>query len=45
MKKCKNCKIQKQAEKSKEPACCAWYMDNVICGNKQVKDCPLFKKK
>ena len=45
MHKCKTCKYNAEAKKSKEPACCAWYIDNVVCGNKTVKDCPVYKKR
>lgn len=40
--KYETCKIYKKAVK--ENACCVWYMDNVVCGNKDVKDCPVYKK-
>ena len=36
------CKIYKEAIESKEPACCVWYMDNVILGDKTVRDCPYY---
>lgn len=42
--KCDTCEIRVQMEKSKEPACCVWYMDNVVCGNASVNDCPDYKK-
>lgn len=38
-KKCKNCLIHKQMIESKEPSCCAWYIDNVVLGNKSVDEC------
>ena len=40
---CKDCNILKKAELSEEPAACVWYIDNVICGNKTVEDCPYRK--
>lgn len=40
--KCNTCKIQKEA--MKENACCAWYMDNVVCGDKYIKDCPVYEE-
>ena len=40
---CKDCNILKKAKLSKEPAACAWYIDNVVCGNKTAKDCPYRK--
>ena len=41
--KCKTCKIYQKA--IKENGCCVWYMDNVVCGNKSVKDCTEYKYK
>ena len=38
-KKCNTCKVGKEIEKSTEPACCIWYMDNVVLGDKNVNDC------
>ena len=38
-KKCDTCKVTKVIRESKEPSCCAWYMDNVICGDKTINDC------
>ena len=43
--KCKTCEVMKRIEASNEPACCVWYMDNVVCGNKSEKDCPQYKNK
>ena len=42
--KCKNCKIGRKVLKSKTPACCKWYMDNIVCGWGSTKNCPLYKK-
>ena len=41
--KCKTCKIYKMAQ-SQSLACCIWYMDNVVLGNKKVEDCTDYKK-
>lgn len=43
-KKCDTCKIRKEIEKSTEPACCIWYMGNVVLGDKNVNDCELCQK-
>lgn len=47
-KKCATCKVNKRISKSKQPACCKWYMDNVVILGKSVKDCtdyePIKKK-
>lgn len=40
--KCETCEIHKKAVK--ENGCCVWYMDNVVCGNKSVKNCPIYKE-
>ncbi len=37
--KCKTCEVMKRIKDSNEPACCIWYMDNVVCGDKTVDDC------
>ena len=44
VKKCDTCKIRKEIEKSAEPACCIWYMDNVVLGNKNVNDCEIYQE-
>ena len=48
-KKCIDCKVNKRISKSKTPACCKWYMDNVVILGKSTKDCtdfePIDKKK
>ena len=36
LKKCVTCKIDNEMP---DMACCAWYMDNVICGDKTTEDC------
>ena len=38
-KNCATCKVTKVIRESKETSCCAWYMDNVICGDKTINDC------
>ena len=41
--KCETCEVMKRIEASNEPACCVWYMDNVVCGDKSVKDCAAYE--
>ena len=41
--RCKTCKIYNKT--LNKFACCKWYMDNVVCGNKSVKDCTEYKYK
>lgn len=41
--KCKSCKTYHKTKN--KYACCKWYMDNVVCGNKDVKDCMEYKYK
>lgn len=36
MMKCNTCKIDKEMPIG---ACCVWYMDNVVCGDKTTEDC------
>lgn len=43
--KCDTCKIQEDINKSEEPACCVWFMENVVCGNKTPEDCTWYKKR
>lgn len=40
--KCNTCKIHKEAVE--ENVCCAWYMDNVVCGDKYIKDCSVYEE-
>ena len=42
--KCKTCEIYKMAQSQSSLACCIWYMDNVVLGNKKVEDCTDYKK-
>ena len=42
-KRCKTCKTYHKT--INKFACCKWYMDNVVCGNKSVKDCTEYKYK
>ena len=41
--KCDTCKIQTEASLSEAPACCIWFMDNVICGEKSIDECDCYK--
>ena len=43
--KCDNCAIMAKMNKCDELCACAWYIDNVVCGNKSVEDCTSFKDK
>lgn len=42
--KCGTCKNYQDATQSEDPACCAWYLDNVMCGEKYPDDCPEHEK-
>ena len=44
MSKCKTCQVHKRVMESEEPACCAWLLDNVVCGDKSVDDCPVYEE-
>ena len=37
--KCETCEVMKRIKASNKPACCVWYIDNVVCGDKSVEDC------
>lgn len=41
--RCETCQVYADALKSNEPACCKWFIDNVVCGDKSVKSCPNYK--
>ena len=41
--KCETCEMMKRIVDSKEPACCIWYMDNVVCDDKSVEDCTAYQ--
>ena len=43
--RCSTCKTYAEVMASDEPACCVWYMDNVICGDKTSDDCPDYEKR
>ena len=43
--KCDNCIIMEQIKNSASPCCCIWYMDNVVCGDKNVEDCTEYREK
>lgn len=42
--KCDTCMVQKRVNESEEPACCVWFMENVVCGNKKIEDCTEYEK-
>ena len=42
--KCNTCKVNKLVMESDEPACCAWLLDNVVCGDKSVDDYPVYEE-
>lgn len=37
--KCDTCGIAREAIESNEPACCSWYIESVVCGDKTINDC------
>ena len=39
-KKCETCRVNQRVAKSKEPACCVWFLNNVVILGKSAKDCP-----
>ena len=42
--KCDTCKVHKRVMESEAPACCVWLLDNVVCGDKSVEDCPVYEE-
>jgi hypothetical protein len=40
---CDTCKVEASIRKSNEPACCAWYLENVVVGGASVNKCPVYK--
>ena len=41
--KCNSCKIEMDVRNSDTPACCAWFLENVVVNGKDVKDCPVYE--
>ena len=41
--KCLNCKINEEIENSDCPSVCAWYMDNVVLGDKTITECTEYR--
>lgn len=37
--KCERCAVNRRVLDSNEPAVCAWYLENVVCGTKNVSEC------
>ena len=40
--RCLNCKIYEETKKSNVPCACAWFIDNVILGDKIVDECTMY---
>lgn len=45
MARCKECAILQEMNECDDPCACAWYLDNVLFGDKRVEDCTAFKEK
>ncbi len=41
--KCGKCVVFIEAQQSLEPTCCAWFIDNVVCGDKSTYECEEFE--
>lgn len=41
--RCDTCKVEESIRKSNEPACCAWYLDNVFIGGLSISQCPVYE--
>lgn len=41
--RCATCQVYADATEFDEPCVCIWFMDNVVCGNKSVDDCPVYE--
>lgn len=39
MTKCETCKVYEEVCKSEVPACCKWFIDNVVIGDHTVDEC------
>ena len=37
--KCETCKVYEEVCKSEVPACCKWFLDNVVIGVDSVENC------
>ena len=40
--RCKICKVHDEMNKSEQPACCAWFIINVVCGDKTIEECTAY---
>ena len=41
--RCDTCDVMRRIEESKEPACCAWYLDHVVILGETVEDCTTYE--
>ena len=37
--KCMSCKVYHEILKSDVPACCKWFMDNIVIGDCVIEEC------
>lgn len=40
---CDTCKVEESIRKSREPACCAWYLENVVIAGSSVDRCSKYE--
>lgn len=43
MSKCDTCKVEESIVNSNIPACCKWYMENVVIGGRSEDDCTMYE--
>lgn len=41
--KCDTCKVHQEVLNSDVPACCVWFLENVIVCGDSVDDCPVYE--
>lgn len=44
MSKCENCRIWAEMKKCEDLCACAWYVDNVLFGDKTIDECTAFEE-
>lgn len=41
---CDTCTVTRDIQNSDVPACCAWYLENVVVLGRSVDECPVYKE-
>lgn len=41
--RCKTCDVERRVRESTEPACCVWFLENVVIKGDTVRNCPNYE--